>query len=446
MKVHFKSDRITFPVSRPGALYLALLLLCLSLGNMLSGQNSPKSKLSYKLIGIHVKGLTTFQEDQIVAASGLKLGDYAGEADFKRAIQKLGDTGLFTNLTYSYEYSSSGCKLEFQTIENDKLVPVVFDNLVWFSDDDLIKQLHARVPLFTGKLPLSGDLGDQVAAAINAILADRKISGQTTYLPASSLNGPIQSYVFKVGLHPVVVRNLEFPGASPDEIADLQAAGKELVGRDYLRSEISPQEKFNLLPVYRSHGYLKAAFGDPQPKIVEDAQQTLVDVSIPVTRGIQYKLSEIVWQGNTVFPADKLRLAVRLEDGEPVNAVQLEDDLGRIHRLYGTKGYILAQLSPTPQMNDAESTVKYQINVNEGDQYRMGDLELEGLTAEITKRMMTQFQMKKGDPYDNTYLARFFKTMYRDVDLRVPYNIVPKESVNDQDKSVSIALHFMPKN
>jgi hypothetical protein len=120
-----------------------------------------------------------------MAASGLRLGQYAGERDFQQAMQKLGDTGLFTNLTYSYHYSPDGCDVEFQIAENTELVPIVFDNFVWFSDDDLISQIHGRVPLFNGRLPVAGNLADQVVDSLNAILVQRKITGKAEYLRAA---------------------------------------------------------------------------------------------------------------------------------------------------------------------------------------------------------------------------------------------------------------------
>jgi hypothetical protein len=43
-------------------------------------------------------------------------------------------------------------------------------------------------------------------------------------------------------------------------------------------------------------------------------------------------------------------------------------------------------------------------------------------------------------------MQRFFKIMYRDVGLRAPMNVVPKQSINQQDKTVSVSLRFMPKN
>ncbi len=112
------------PVGRRGFctfLLSVLLLLCCS---ATLGQSAGKAKLSYRLLAIKVKGLSRLTENQVIAASGLKLGQFAGENDFKQAIQRLGETGLFTDLTYTYQYSSAGCNVELQVAENDKLVPI----------------------------------------------------------------------------------------------------------------------------------------------------------------------------------------------------------------------------------------------------------------------------------------------------------------------------------
>ena len=430
--------------SRVGRRILLILLLSFSFVAGFS-QKSAQPKLSYKLLSIRVTGASQLKDEQIIAASGLKPGQFAGENDFKDAMQRLGETGLFTNLTYSYHYSPDGCDVQFQIAENPELVPIVFDNLVWFSDDDLLSQLHSRLPLFTGKLPAGGNLADQVSDALNAILSQRNIAGKAEYLRAGKMDGPIDSYLYKVNFHPVVIRNMAFPGAGEAELSTLEAAAKPLSGQEYLRSKMRSQEKVHFLPDYLSRGYLKASFSDAEAKIAEDGPRTLVDVSFPVKPGLQYKLAGIQWQGNTVFPTEKLQENVHLKPEEPVNATQLTDDLDTVKKLYGTKGYLLARVDPAPQMDDAQATVRYQLTVTEGDQYRMGDLELDGLDADATKKMQAQWQLKKGDPFDDSYLPRFFKIMYRDVGLRRPYSVVPRKTVNPQDKIVNVALHFMPK-
>jgi outer membrane protein assembly factor BamA len=409
-------------------------------------QAGGKTSISYKLLSIHVKGLQHFTERDVVSASGLRLGQFAGEEEFKQAAQKLGETGLFTQLSYSYKYSSEGCDLELQVAENDHLVPIIFDNFVWFSDGELLHMLHDRVPLFDGRVPGGGHLTDQIADALGSILGERKIEGQVEYMASGPLNGGIESYDYKLSMHAIVVRNVDFPGAAEPETPLLQAAAKSLAGQDYLRTKMRVQEKFNFLPVYHARGYLKAEFAEAQAKVAQDGAQTLVDVSFPVTPGVKYKLTDIRFSGNNVFPAEKLRDLIHLKSGEPANSVELEEDLQQIHKLYGTRGYLFAHADAVPTMDDTAATVAYQLNVTEDEMYRMGELSIDGIPPENSKKMLAQWQMKKGDPYDSSYQQRFFSLMYRDFGLHGSYDVVPKEAIDRQQKVVNVALHFVPKS
>lgn len=430
-------------VSRRTLHFSALLLLVCTVA---LAQTAEKSRLSYKLLSVQVKGLQHFTADQVIAASGLKIGQFAGEQQFQRAAQKLGDTGLFSQLTYVYKYSNDGCNLELQATEAQNLVPVIFDNFVWFSDQELISQIHARLPLFEGRVPQGGDFTDQIAHALSSLLKDRNVSGEVEGLPFAPENGPIQAYEYKVGFHPIVIRNVDFPGAATDDLALLQAAAKSFAAEDYLRTRLRAQERLDLLPVYHSRGYLKARFADAQAKVVQDGAQTLVDVSLPVAPGIQYKVSDLQFTGNAAFPAEKLHELIHLKPGEPANSVQLANDLEQIHKLYGTKGYLFAHVEPVPAMDDATATVSYQLKVNENDLYRMGELTFDGVPEENAARMAAQWQMKKGDPFDVSYVQKFFGILYRDFGLKSSYEVAQKETINPQDKTVSVSLHFVPKS
>jgi outer membrane protein assembly factor BamA len=425
----------------------AVLLLTLAFAFLPCGvgQSTAKAKLSFKLVSVHVKGLSRLTEEQIVQASGLQLGHTVGEPDFLRAVEKLGDTGLFTNVEYGYHYTAAGCDLELRVAENGKLVPLFFDNFVWFSDDELISLLRARVPLFAGQLPFRGTLSEQVADALNAILSEHKILGRVEYIPTAAMNGPIDSYTYKVTLHPIVIRNMDFPAAAPHELSVLQTAAKALSGQEYLRSAMRAHAKSAFLPLYLARGYLKAQFSDPQAKIVEDGPRTLVDVSFPVSAGIQYRVIRLGWMGVSAFPATQLEALVHLKTGEPPNAVQLQHDLEAVRKLYGTIGYLSVDVRENPTFDDTKGTVAYTIAVAEGDVFHMGDLQVDGIDAVTADKLAAQWQLKRGDIYDDSYLRRFFQVTYHDVSLSRSYSVVPKQTINREGKTVNVALHFVPK-
>jgi outer membrane protein assembly factor BamA len=419
-----------------------LILLC----SITAAAHSAVADPTYRLLSIHFKGLNRYTEDQVVRASGLRKGDMAGDNEFKQAAQKLGETGVFTDVAYTYRYSDAGCDVEFQVEEDQRRLSIVFDNFVWFSDDELLQLLRARIPLFDGTLPQTGNLADRVASTLNTILAERKIAGQVDYLAArAALNGPIDSYLYDVKFHPILIREISFPGAAPAESPALQAAGTQLLGKEYRRAEMPSQEKYGFLPVYFARGYLKAAFAQAQSKIVQDGAETQVDVSFPVTPGIQFKLTGMAWTGNAVFETGQLQKLVHLKSGDPANAVQLGVDLDAVHKLYGTKGYLAAHVSAIPTMDDSAAAVSYELKVREGDLYRMGELQIDGVDAETAKKIASLWQIQKGDPYDDSYLFRFLQRSYRVPGLSGSYNLVQKQSIDQQNKTVTVTLHFVAK-
>src|SRR5262245_42894113 len=141
----------------------ARLLLSFTLAAMVSHaqalfQRKAASVSAYKLIKITVTGNNRYSAEQIMPVIGLKVGDAQADGDFQQAVQRLGETGLFTDVSFTYSYSAAGTEVVFQVKENDKLVPAKFDNLVWYSDKEWIDKLHALIPLFEGELPISGNL------------------------------------------------------------------------------------------------------------------------------------------------------------------------------------------------------------------------------------------------------------------------------------------------
>ena len=412
-------------------------------------ESAGESEAGNPLLAVQVKGLKQLKPQDVLQASGLTVGRWANPQDFKRAIERLSKTGLFARLAYSYNCPAGGCTLELEVTENEQLVPVEFENLVWFGHDALVALLESRVPLFHGRLPLGGTLPEELVSALHQILEERKISGDVTYVRAAasgSARDSSGSYLFRINQHPVLIRNIEFPGAATAELTALETAARPLAGQPYLLTKVRQQGQSSFLPVYLARGYLKASLSEPQTEVVEDGPPTRVDVRLGVIPGRQYRLSNIHWTGNLAVPVEKLQELIHLKPGEPADAVELREDAERVRKLYGTRGYLFARVDETPGLDDALGTVSYQLQVSEGDLYRMGELTVAGLAPEAARKVVAQWQMKKGAPYDNSYVAKFFNLLYQDEDLKLAYDVQPKASLNPQEKTVSIALHFKPRN
>ena len=436
---------LEFAAVRLRKIQLPLLLACASL---LSAQtrkpSKPVSASASKLISIKVTGSKRYTQDDIIAATGLQIGQNVSEDDFKLASQHLGETGAFGNVAYSFQFSLEGTKVELQVTDTERFVPARFDNFVWLSDQELLEKLHARVPLFHGQLPTTGNLADQVSDALQALALERKLQGRADYLRSGPEDGPVEAFDFSINGQVIRIRNIDFSGATSAELPQLETAARKLSGQDYSRSKLSAQAESNFLPVYREHGYLQAAISEPQPKVVEDSpEETVVDVIFRATPGSQYKLSEIVLSGCKVFPADKLRDLIHLQSGQPVNARLLEQGLQAIKKLYSTRGYMAVKIQPSPELNDADSTAKYAVQVEEGSIYKMGDLEIRGLDSRATEHMAAAWKLRTDDTYDSSYPQKFLDSTH---DLLAggvdQWNATIHETLDDKDKVVDVSIHF----
>jgi outer membrane protein assembly factor BamA len=406
------------------------------------------------LISIKATGSKRYSEDAIVAASGLQIGSSIVEDDFKKAALRLGAMGVFSDVGYTFSYSSAGTKLEFHVTDAEKFAQVRFEDFVWFSDLDLLSRIKDGAPLFNGTVPVSGRLADQISDVLQAMLVENGIPGHVDYVRAAASEGQPDAIVYSVSDVVIQVRNFEFNGAGEAELPALQEAAKSMPGRDYSRTRLEALVQHQLLPVYHARGYLKAAFGDPQPKVVKmpsaDSNevglrhQTIVDVTFAVTPGPQYKLKNLEWSGNQEFPSDVLQKMVRAEPGEPVNTIRLSDNLKDIQKLYGSKGYVTATLK-TEATYDATSMVVIRIDVKEGAVYHMGDLEFRGLDNSLTAKLRNAWKIRQGDVYDATYLSEYLPSARKLLPSTLDWDVSSHVTANVREKTVDVDLIYSVK-
>lgn len=408
-----------------------------------------------KLAALKVTGTERYTDKEILAASGLQIGQPAADGDFKEAAQRLGNSGLFSDVVYSYTSSGAAVRLELQLADTDKskLVPAQFDNFVWFTDDELRAALQRRVPLFKQGLPLTGNLPDRVSEALQAILSEKNLPGRVNYLREGQdqSGGPLVAIAYRVEEVSIRIRNFELPGASPEQTALLTEAAHRSIGANYDRSALAAIAKFDLLPVYLRRGYLQAKFGPsdahvvPQTPAAADAPgaaEIEVDAIVPVTPGKLYATSSVDWQGNSALPAAELAPLLHLPPGQPADAVRLVHDLENVEKIYHSRGYMTAQVKPNAQFDDEKSTVHYDLNIVEGDLYKMGELEIVGLDTQAKARLEAAWTLREGQPYSADYPKKFLEDTRQLVPRGIQWAVNIHEALDAKDKTVDVEIRF----
>jgi outer membrane protein assembly factor BamA len=245
---------------------------------------------------------------------------------------------------------------------------------------------------------------------------------------------------------PLPVRRIEFTGVTKVDQALLQEAARPLMDKDFDPSYIRGFSRGGVAAVYRQRGYLKAGLGDPVPHLIaEDPTPNAVAVIIPVSEGEQYRLKEITWSGESVIPYADLDKTLHAEMGSPVNAVQLEQDVLALILLFHPKGYLMADTESKAILDDATHLAAYQIQIRQGDLYRLGKLEIAGLDEALAGSLERRCQLRPGDPYNSTYWNRFFQEVGRQLPASSSgWKLNPVSTIHADTKTVDVRLVFTP--
>jgi len=398
-----------------------------------------------KLVSVKVIGSTRYEESEIVRATGLKLAEAVTLDTLKETASRLGTAGVFADVHYRYHTRGEELTVEFEVKDAGQFLPCTFENFVWMSRDELLSGVRSREPLFNGQAPPSGELLGRVASALEAMLQERGIQAQVEFSPRFS--GSVRSMQFRVVGIPLPILKVAFTGVQNVDPASLQEAARPLVGKDYDASFIEDFSSGGIGSVYKQHGYLKARFGHPVPELLKgEGPPNSVLVTIPVSEGEQYKLKEIAWSGESAIPYQDLEKTIRQARGSAVDALQLEQDVLALPMLFHAKGYLAADVKMKLTLDDSADAAVYQMQVNQGDLYRMGKLQIAGLDDAHARSIEKECRLHTGDPYEPGY----WNTLIQQVGPSLPPNTSgwkagAQQTIHADTKTVDVTLTFAPR-
>ena len=402
---------------------------------------------TFQLTGIQVVGSKSYVSSEIARATGLRLLQSITLDSLKETAGKLGGLGLFAQVSYRYRTQGEALTVEFTVQDAAELLRCTFENFVWFTPQELTDRLQSQLPLFKGYAPPGGTMLDLIASQLIALLAERGIQAQVQYSPQQVLGGPIQAMQFREIGVPIPVRRVNFTGVAMLDTALLQKAARPLLDRDYDASFIRSFSGKGIVSVYRQLGYMHAQFGEPSASLITgDPIPNAVGVTIPVSEGEQYRLKEITWSGDTVIPYSELTKSMHAAVGSPLNALQLEQDVLGLSLLYHPKGYLMAAAKSTTSLDDYTHLAVCLIQIQQGDLFRLGKLEIAGLGEPLAVSLAGQSHLRSGDPYDFTYWNRFMQEIARQLPASASgWKLTPSQTIHPDTKTVDVRLDFAPR-
>jgi len=133
---------------------------------------------------------------------------------------------------------------------------------------------------------------------------------------------------------------------------------------------------------------------------------------------------------------------IHMPPGQPADAVRLLRDIESVSKLYRSRGYMMVQIKPNAQFDEEKSTVRYDLNVTEGDLYKMGELEIAGLDTQAKARMLAAWTLREGQPYNADYPKKYLDDTRNLIPRGVQWAISIHETPDTKDKTVDVEIRF----
>ncbi len=402
------------------------------------------------LKSIRADNLKHLSEPQVTALAGLSIGAAVGKPDLQAAADRLVQTGLFSNVNYSFQSRDDGLYLTFKLLEAPR-VPAYFDNFPWFADSELADAIRKVLPFYDGTLPEGGAAVDQVAAILTDLVASR---GMHTVIEHQVIANPLgEGTVQEYRIADVVLQisRLEFGDPALASSKALQQHLGEIQGKAYSRMVVDLFLAEQVKPIYLERGFLRVKLGPPEIRLRGNPNQKLPDqipVFVPVIPGAVYNLKGAQWSGNTLLSVFTLDGSLGVKPGAVANGMALENGWDQIREQYGHQGYLDANVEPLAEFDEQAHTVTYVVTIREGRPYKMSKLVVTGLSPGAERRLRAAFPNLSGEIFDKQKFEDILSKLevHREqifVDLPVHYESVGHWLQRDESTlTVDVLLDF----
>ncbi|WP_337872244.1 outer membrane protein assembly factor BamA [Ignavibacterium sp.] len=416
----------------------------------------------YKVLGITVAGNKTADANAIISASGIKVNDEIQVPGDKTisAIKNLWALNIFKDVQLIVDKEiGDGIFLQIKVEEYPRFEKIVFEGNDEIGTSDLEKNvtfLRGTVikPQDIAKLKqkilkeyekeglLSANIQNKFYTFLSADTTEEEIitrwrndkdfsdefefrynRGDTKYsdLISRIKDRVIIKFIIDEG-EEVRVRKIEFVGNKAFDEDDLKDAMEEINeakwwkfwGSGKFDFENYKKDKQEIIKFYRKNGYRDAAI--VSDTLIYSNNKKDLTIRMEVYEGLQYKIRNIIWIGNTVYPGEILSERLDIAKGDIFDADKFEKNLRGnekqtdVSSLYLDNGYLTFNLQPK-EIKVAEDSVDIEIRIEERNQFTVNKVDIEGNDKTKEKVIRRELYTIPGDYFNRALLLRSIQNL-----------------------------------
>ena len=169
--------------------------------------------------------------------------------------------------------------------------------------------------------------------------------------------------------------------------------------RESLQGDLEKVESY-----YQDRGYANVHIDSVQVAIAPDKNNVFITVNI--TEGVVYKISEVKLAGNLVVPEAQLRRLVLVQPGQIYSQKTISSTQQLIKNRLGAEGFYFAKVEPVPQMDDTKQVVALSLFVDPGSRVYVRNISFKGTVRSNDETMRRELRQLEGSLLSNVALER----------------------------------------
>ncbi|MBI4665870.1 MAG: outer membrane protein assembly factor BamA [Nitrospinae bacterium] len=256
--------------------------------------------------------------------------------------------------------------------------------------------------------------------------------------------GVALTYVFK---EKPFVRDILISGTKEVEEKILRARIKTQKGTFFRQDQI-PWDKTRIKQTYRNKGFY---FSDTRV-VVKKLKDNYVDVEFIIDEGQKITVGGVYFRGVSAFPERTLKGQIETEPASWYSVLTetgaykkdaLKTDLLRMESFYHDNGYIKVRVfDPEVEVDKEKRRIYVVFPISEGDQYRVGSIEIAGDDVYSEDELREKIKLKPGDVFNR---SQFRQDIFDITDLysQKGYayaNVIPAVETHEDTKTVDVKI------
>ncbi len=407
------------------ALYCILLVTILSVFSV-SAQEIDKNK-RYTINSISVSGEQTFNEQTVIAFTGLKKGDqiYIPGEKLSEVTKKLWEQNLFSDIAfYVTNIDGDMVDLELYIVELPKMYDVTIEGIRKGQKKDIISDngLKRGVKitnnlLTTTKNYITNKFRKEGFFNTDVVISTRPQLDSTGKEIAKNM-------IIKIDKgERVKVSKINIVGNNELSDKKVRSAMKNTKRKNpvrfWKRSKYTEdgivEDRVNIIKKFKTNGFRDARILS-DTLVVKDEKN--VELTINVEEGKKYYFGNIDFIGNSKYTDGQLRQILGIKKGEVYNGTLLAEriaddsdpDAADLTNLYQNNGYLAVQINPV-EVAVRQDTIDFEIRIIERNEFYFDHVTVVGNSKTNDHVIYRELRTRPGQKYSKRNVIRTLREL-----------------------------------